>query len=151
MEILTQIKTFDPNRNWDSDEYGVRLVDEQFAVLQANGIEICDSYLIKLDNYKYIIADIDNGIQMLALKEGADLVKFDNGNLGFIGYYGNTTYDKGNCFEVVCKADLDALLDKFGNEYPISKAKEEFKSEDWNFEWSDDLYVDHLVDKLNRR
>lgn len=27
--------------------------------------------------------------QYMALKEGADLVKFDTGNIGFVGYYGS--------------------------------------------------------------
>ena len=40
---------------------------------------------------------IDDAIQCLALKEGCDLVRFENGNIGYIGYYGNNI----NGFEII--------------------------------------------------
>ena len=32
--------------------------------------------------------EIDDAIQCLAIKDGVDLVRFDNGKIGFIAYYG---------------------------------------------------------------
>lgn len=32
--------------------------------------------------------EIDDAVQCLAIKDGADLVRFDNGNVGFVSYYG---------------------------------------------------------------
>lgn len=40
---------------------------------------------------------IREAIEFLALKEGADLVRWENGNIGYIGYYGSNL----NGFEII--------------------------------------------------
>ena len=43
------------------------------------------------------VPDIDEAIQYLNIKEGYDMVQFDNGNIGFVAYYDGVE----NGFEVI--------------------------------------------------
>lgn len=56
-------------------------------------------YLDEPDNL--YIQIIDDAVQALALKDGADLVQFKNGNIGFVGYYNDY---KNNAFEILRNA-----------------------------------------------
>lgn len=103
--VITKMSVYDPNRDCNDEGYDLNLVREQFNLLQAMGYDISSVlYLIKLDGDHYMINTIYDAIQYLSLKEGADLVKFENGNIGYAGYYGNTRPTKDNCFEIVCPA-----------------------------------------------
>ena len=50
------------------------------------------------DCYKYTVAtEIEGYLEYLAIKDGVDLVRFSNGNLGFIAYYSGHE----NGFEII--------------------------------------------------
>lgn len=78
------------------------LYEEQTAVLKENGHDwndgICAHYFDSPWFYESKIHDtIDEAIQGLAIKDGVDLVRFDNGNLGFVAYYNGGK----NAFEIL--------------------------------------------------
>ena len=150
--ILTSLHTFDPNRDENDMKYAERLVEEQDAKLNELGYvnDGSQSYLMKFGRH-YRIDTIYDAIQSLALKNGADLVQFSNGNVGYIGYYNNVTFDKNNYFEIICKADDKSLLEKYGNEFDYQDSKELFDDRLWSFEWTTDNYADDLVDYLNEK
>lgn len=150
--ILTKLHTFDQNRDENDMEYAERLVEEQDAKLNELGYvnDGSQAYLMKFDNKHYRIDTIYDAIQRLALKDGADLIQFPNGNIGFVGYY-NGFKEEENCFEIICKADDKSLLEKYGDEFDYQDSKELFDDRLWAFEWSSDLYADDLVDYLNEK
>lgn len=88
---------------FEQDEY-LDLVHQQNELLKANGYIMDEDYFIhefKSDwsayNHCYV-TQIDEAMEeCLVMKEGCDLVKFANGNIGFVGYYG----DKRSAFEIV--------------------------------------------------
>lgn len=47
------------------------------------------------DDMTMYVKELDDAIQCLAIKDGVDLVQFDNGKLGFVAYYNGHK----NCFE----------------------------------------------------
>jgi len=151
--ILTKLSTFAENRDPDDETYAERLVEEQDAKLNELGYtnDGSQSYLMKFNNKHYRIDTIYDAIQRLALKSGADLVQFSNGNVGYIGYYNNVTFDKNNYFEIICKADDKSLLEKYGDEFDYQDSKELFDDRLWSFEWSTDNYADDLVNYLNEK
>lgn len=71
----------------------IELFEKQNELLEEMGFDYTDKvYKIHFFNScfrnEYIInTSIDDAVQMLAIKDGADLVRFDNGNIGFIAYY----------------------------------------------------------------
>lgn len=82
--------------NWDKDIEA--FTNEQNSILEKMGYEFSRDYLIRFGKDEYEITDIDSAIQMLALKDGCDLVEFENGNIGFVGYYHGFNE---NYFEVI--------------------------------------------------
>ena len=84
------------------------LIEEQnkIVVQRFGGLDLYqDVLVVKFDSSEKIyLMTVDESIQSLALKNGADLVEFDNGDIGFIGYYNNVTFDKNNCVEFLRKA-----------------------------------------------
>lgn len=78
------------------------LVEEQCDILTSNGFSFYKCYRIHFFNSRYthdhiINIDIDEAIQCLAIKDGYDLVRFENGNIGFVAYYNNVE----NGFEIL--------------------------------------------------
>ena len=72
------------------DEYLSGIYDEQLYILRSLGYEYDgECYLITFlsNGNTYDCLYISEAIEMLALKDGADLVKFKDGSIGFVGYY----------------------------------------------------------------
>lgn len=93
--ILTKKSVLDiPYENDEQNERELSaLVDEQLVILGQTGILFTDSYIIHFFDSAYTSdrtneeMDIDDAIQHLAIKDGYDLVQFENGNFGFVAYY----------------------------------------------------------------
>ena len=82
------------------------LVEEQDTILKEYGIEFDKRYKIHMFDSKYTFdftkdMDIDYAIQCLAIKDGYDLVRYDNGNLGYVAYYNG----RENGFEILESED----------------------------------------------
>lgn len=96
MEILTTKSLYE----MDTDELSA-LWNEQNCVLEKMGYDLHSEYIIKFGQQKHAhLLTIDEAIQCLALKDGCDLVKFENGNIGFVGYYNGFSLDE-NHFEIL--------------------------------------------------
>ena len=97
----------------DDDEEGSKLqalVDEQDEILKSRGFGRNNGYselLKSSEGYGY--NDIDEALQCLALKDGADLVEFESGNLGYVGYYHG--FDE-NWFEIIPTTRISEHCDK---------------------------------------
>lgn len=61
--------------------------------------------------------EINEQIQYLAVKDGVDLVRFSNGNLGFVAYYNGNE----NAFEII----------------PAEMTEEEFEEVGQDMDWAD--------------
>lgn len=79
------------------------IITEQNAILKASGYEM-DGIVYKIHffdspfhNEGYRMETIYDAIQMLAIKDGVDLVEYENGNIGFVSYYN----DKRDAFEIM--------------------------------------------------
>ena len=105
-EIVTKRKLYDYLDISESEEEKFReeLIKEQSEFLAKEittknvilhfleDTHFCD------DKYEYVSKeDIDEYIQYLAIKDGVDLVRFSNGNLGFVAYYNGHE----NGFEII--------------------------------------------------
>lgn len=77
------------------------IVEEQYEkreVLGLNGNSyLCHFFNSGFFNEHYEAWSIDEAIQHLAIKDGVDMVQFENGNYGFIAYYNG----ERNGFEIV--------------------------------------------------
>ena len=69
-------------------------VDEQEKILKQNGLSSTNGteYLCHFFNSVFFDEQIrescvDEAIEFLAIKDGVDIVRFNNGNIGFIAYY----------------------------------------------------------------
>ena len=83
-----------------------RLVEEQDTILKTNGFGLDKRYRIHLldSRYRdetYIDEEINEAVQYLSIKDGVDLVRFDNGNYGFVAYYNGTE----NGFEILNESE----------------------------------------------
>ena len=68
--------------------------------------------------YEYVSkSEIEDMIQYLAVKDGVDLVRFSNGNLGYLAYYNG--YE--NAFEII----------------PTKMTSEEFEEVGQDMDWAD--------------
>lgn len=91
---------------YKSDEQHERdcleLVEEQNAIIEKNLYNNKSIYLLHFfdsaffDDH-YAGFTIDEGIEALAIKDGYDIVEYENRNIGFVAYY-NSYY---NGFEVI--------------------------------------------------
>lgn len=81
-----------------------RIVNEQNRILGLLGYDLTDkAYSIKFGRMaKPQNETINDAIQLLALKDGADLVLFENGNIGFVGYYHGFNE---NYFEIIGESE----------------------------------------------
>ncbi len=76
-----------------------------------------DAHFIN-ENYHYSSKkNIDEYVQWLAIKDGFDLVRFSNGNLGFVAYYNGHK----NGFEII----------------PTEMTEEEFNEVGQDMDWAD--------------
>ena len=108
--ILTKKSVLDiPYENYNQYEKDcTEFVREQDKILKANGfvfnkrykIHLFDSHYI---NETYIDEEINEAVQYLAIKDGVDLVQFENGNYGFVAYYNG--YENG--FEILNEREDD--------------------------------------------
>lgn len=103
-EILTEKSVLDIPYENDAQhtEECEELVEEQDTILKANGFVFDKRYKIHLfDSHffdeTFINEEINEAVQYLAIKDGVDLVQFENGNYGFIAYYNGTE----NGFEIL--------------------------------------------------
>lgn len=70
------------------------------------------------ESYEYVSKeDIEGEIQCLAIKDGVDLVRFSNGNLGFVAYYNGHE----NGFEII----------------PTEMTEREFEEVGQDMDWAD--------------
>lgn len=70
------------------------------------------------DSYDYVsVKEINEQIQYLAIKDGVDLVQFENGNYGFVAYYNGHE----NAFEII----------------PTEMTEEEFEEVGQDMDWAD--------------
>lgn len=119
-EIATKRKLYDYTGMTEEQEeiFREELIKEQDAVLkQAFGECYYDMfYMIRhkstwVKEDHTVFWDIDDAINCLAVKDGVDLVKFDNGNLGYVGYYNG----RRDIVEIVAKAkDIEKYVYSLG-------------------------------------
>ena len=86
----------------ETDEEREALINEQNEVLASLGYDLTAAYDAHYFESSYMndettYDDIPNLIERLAIKDGVDLVRFDNGNVGFVAYYSG----KENGFEIL--------------------------------------------------
>lgn len=82
-EIITKKSVYGNN---------VDLYEEQGSKLDKMGYKLDEEYTIHFFESKYFsdceeVCTINDAIESLAIKDGADLVRWENGNIGFVAYY----------------------------------------------------------------
>lgn len=83
-----------------------KLFDEQNNILGSNEMDYSDKvYRIHFFNSRYthdfkVNTTISDAVEHLAIKDGVDLVQFDNSNYGYVAYYNGTE----NGFEILEEA-----------------------------------------------
>lgn len=109
-KILTRQSVLDIP--YESDEQSMRdymiLVKEQDDILRENGFSFLKDYKIHFFDSKYTTntkkeMEIVDAIQYLAIKDGVDLVQFENGNYGYVAYYNGVK----NGFEILSERKDD--------------------------------------------
>lgn len=80
----------------DENQYSdacICLFENQVKKFEENGFDYSNK-VYKVHFFNSVFRDesiedceIDDAVQCLAIKDGADLVRFDNGNVGFVSYY----------------------------------------------------------------
>lgn len=100
--ILTPMDCYTFNEGDPTEQELDRRVEEQNDILTANGYKFGKAYKLHFFASPYTnegTADlnIDEGIQALAIKDGVDIVRYGNGNIGFIAYYNGNV----NGFEII--------------------------------------------------
>lgn len=95
----TSIKYIDSDI--DHENFIDDMICEQYNILLKLGYELENiKYTILLDTKVFQDMTIYDAISSLASDEGADLVRFNNGNIGFVGYCGSLNLHD-NCFEII--------------------------------------------------
>lgn len=109
-KIITNKSVLDiPYENAEQNERDCEaLVKEQDEILKANGFEFFKRYKMRMLNDRYekdifINEEINEAVQYLSIKDGYDLVQFENGNYGFVAYYNGTE----NGFEILGESEDD--------------------------------------------
>ena len=118
-EVVTQRKLYDYLNIQESEEekFYEELCEEQLEFLKKEITKenviihfIEDNHFCD-DKYEYVSAtEIDEQIQYLAIKDGYDLVRFSNGNLGFVAYYNGHE----NGFEII---QIEMTEEEFEKKY----------------------------------
>lgn len=107
------------------DERREFLVKEQDNILKENGYDILNTaYKIHFFNSafsddEYRLETIYDAIQLLAIKEGVDLVQYDNGNYGYVAYYG---------------------VEENGFEIMEPTTEEIFRYDEGDYDWANETY-----------
>ena len=135
-KVATSVSMLDIN---DDEEKIMALVEEQNAILEKRGYK--DNYKCELlrNNKHYRYDCIDDAIQGLALKDGCDLVEFENGNLGFVGYYHG--FDE-NWFEIVSTEYLSDHCDKI-DDNTIVVAEDDLL---WVLKFEDSSVIEKVIE-----
>ena len=88
-----RVLTTRSTRECESEKDLISIIDEQEDILQTRGIDCYTLYL--LHRFESPFTDdmtegeyISTYTEATAQKEGLDLVEFENGNIGYIGYNG---------------------------------------------------------------
>lgn len=109
-KILTGISVMDIpyESDYQFSKECAKLVTEQDEILKLNDIYWETNYKIHFFDSPYSDDDIDNmsydeAIQCLAIKDGYDLVQFENGNYGYVAYYNGVE----NGFEILGESEED--------------------------------------------
>lgn len=91
--ILTKLNAYDEDTE--------ALYTEQQAKLETLGIDereyTCHFFDSAFFNEETTVMTISDAIQSLAIKDGVDLVMYENGNVGYVAYYNG----KENGFEIL--------------------------------------------------
>lgn len=124
-EVITNRRVYDKHYCNDSevDTWADEMVKEQDAKLAELGFknDCCQCYPIHFfDNDSWSNCTIYDAIQCLAIKDGADLVRFDTGNYGFVSYYNGFE----DAFEIYKD---DVLIEDMGEWILVKVAPEDFK------------------------
>lgn len=120
-----------------------------------SGKPVVIRYLDKMDDL--YIDEIEEAVQYLALKDGADLVEFEDGNIGFVGYYNDY---KNNAFEILRNAtrkdlyasdndiELEENPEDYGFELPrYELLKRKYINDEDGFQTEYSLYQDFDEDR----
>ena len=110
-EILTSRSVMDIP--YESEEQNQRdceaLVEEQNRIIQE--LAPSEYYMCHFiedphycDDITINVSDLDDAIQYLAIKDGVDLVRFENGNLGYVAYY--NCHENGFEFKPISKKEF---------------------------------------------
>ena len=109
-KILTEISVLDIP--YENDEQSIveytKLVIQQDEILKTNGFSFLKDYKIHFFDSRYTTntnreIEIADAIQYLAIKDGVDLVQFENGNYGYVAYYNGVE----NGFEILSEREDD--------------------------------------------
>ena len=73
-------------RDLNESEPVAMIQDEIEAIIPLN-----DVYAVQFENGETLIDSLLSASECLAIKDGVDLVRFDNGNLGLVAYYNDYT------------------------------------------------------------
>lgn len=88
---------------------------EQEIVLEKTGFKMNEFVWITNGKIATIITINDAITSLLSIKEGGDLVQFENGRIGFVGYYGiSITY-----FEIIGHSSFEEKIDMETNHMQI--------------------------------
>ena len=122
-EVATKNQVYNEPEDLTEEEYEDILAKrcyEQNEVLENAGFpggasgDNDTSYLVHFFGSIWCHAFLDNctlmeAIEALCIKDGVDLVKFENGNYGFVAYYNGIS----DAFEIICPTqDLEATYNR---------------------------------------
>ena len=92
--VLTKQSVLDiPYESSEQNERDCRvLVEEQYRILKEKGYDLNKFYYLHFYDSYYtneatVSMEIEDAVQLLAIKDGYDLVEFENGRIGFVAYY----------------------------------------------------------------
>lgn len=102
--IITKLRVFDENRYPEDETYSLKLLEEQEEKCNILGLKddgvttyLCHFFDSAWFDERTEPETLYDAIQMLAVKDGVDLVQFSNGNYGFVAYYNGGE----NGFEII--------------------------------------------------
>ena len=86
-KVLTSKSILDINTENETET--MALWEEQSSLLPKANIFYVHVFEDKhyMDEHFFTTNNIEDEIQILAIKDGVDLVQFENGNIGFVAYY----------------------------------------------------------------
>lgn len=153
-KVATKNQVYNEPENLTEEEYEQLLTErcyEQNEVLEKVGFpggassdnDTC--YLVHFFHSPWCHSFVDNctlfeAIEAMAIKDGVDLVKFENGNYGFVAYYNGFS----DAFEIICPTqDLKATYDRL---YDSGEIEDDYHDFDCYIE--DSYNLEDLVNEL---